>query len=224
MAKKPTTSELDGIQYRRAKTWHIAVSQFCNATTMCFYALMSYATYIGNSNFGILVAVTGFIITASRIFDSITDPICALVIERFNSRFGKVRIFMVGGVVVMALATTLMCNIGAGKLSGFGGLLFFIVCYMLYIIGYTLHGVSTGMVGNIMTNDPKQRPAISVWGTIYSYLTPTVMMTISAMMILPKYNNHIETPFLAELNLVVIAISFVLALIACIGIAPYDTR
>lgn len=220
--EKMTTSQQDGVQYRRAKTWHIAVSQLYNATGMCFYALMTYATYIGNSNFGIVLAVTGVILTVSRIFDGVTDPICAFVIERFNSRFGKVRIFMVGGVAVMSLATSLMCNIAAGKLSGIGGLLFFIVCYLLYIIGYTMHGVATNMVGNIMTNDPKQRPAISVWGTIYSYLTPTIMMSISMMMILPKHGGLIETPFLAEYNLFVVAISFVLALVASIGITPYD--
>ena len=133
---KPTASQQDGIQYRRAKTWHIILSQLYNATGMIFYSLMTYATYIGNANFGILVAVTGVILTVSRIFDGVTDPVCAFIIERFNSKIGKVRIFMVGGVAVMSLATTLMCNIAAGKLDGIGGLLFFIVCYLLYIIGY----------------------------------------------------------------------------------------
>lgn len=222
MSKKQTVSQQDGVQYRRAKSWHIALSQLYNATGMTFYALMTYATYIGNSNFGILVGVTGIIITVSRVFDSITDPVCAFIIERFDSKFGKVRFFMVLGVATMALATSAMCNWGAGHFDGIGGLLFFVICYMIYIIGYTLHGVSTNMVGNIMTNDPKQRPSISVWGTIYSYLTPMIIMTVSMMMILPKHDNLIETPFLAEYNIYVMVISLVLCLLSCIGITPYD--
>lgn len=219
---KLTASEQDGIQYRRAKTWHIAVSQMYCMAGMCFYMLMTYATYIGNSNFGIVVAVTGVIMTVSRVFDSITDPICAFIVERFNSKFGKVRIFMMAGWAVMSLATTMMCNWGAGHLSGFGGLVFFIVCYFVYILGYTLQGVSTNMVGNLLTNDPRQRPVISVWGTIFSYLTPTALSMVSMMMILPKHDNLIETPFLAELNIFIVVLSGIFYLCSCIGITPYD--
>ena len=80
MAKKEklTTSQIDGVQYKRAKMWQIALSQLTGAGQMCFYMLMTYATYIGNVNYGILVAITGVIITASRIFDGITDPLCVL--------------------------------------------------------------------------------------------------------------------------------------------------
>lgn len=220
--EKLTASQQDGVQYRRAKTWHIALSQLYSAGGMCFYALMTYATYIGNQNYGILAAVTGVIITASRLFDGITDPICAYIIERFDSKHGKVRLFMMSGWMLMALATTAMCNWGAGHLSGAGGLIFFIVCYAVYILGYTLQGVSTNMVGNIMTNDPRQRPTISVWGTVYSYLTPTITMMVSMMMILPKYDNIIGTPFLAEYNLFIIAVALVFYLLSCVGITPYD--
>ena len=57
---------------------------------------------------------------------------------------------------------------------------------MIYIIGYTLVGVSTAMTGNIMTNDPKQRPTISVFSTIYSYLAPMIISIISMVFILPR--------------------------------------
>lgn len=219
---KMTASQQDGVQYRHAKTWHIALSQMCCAAGMCFYMLMTYATYIGNSNYGIVVAVTGIVITASRLFDGVTDPLCAYVMERFDSRFGKIRIFMMLGWLIMALATTAMCNWGAGHLSGLGGLIFFIVCYAVYIIGYTLQNVSGNIVGNIMTNDPRQRPVFSVWSTIFSYVTPTVITMLSMMMILPKYNFEIGTGFLGEFNLFVVIVSMVLYLVACIGITPYD--
>ena len=220
--QKLTSSQADGVQYRRAKLWQIALSQLSGAGQMCFYVLLGYATYIGNANYGILVAVTGVIITVSRIFDGITDPICAYIIERFNPKHGKIRIFMMVGWGVMALATSLMCNIGAGKLSGLGGLVFFIACYMIYIIGYTLVGISTSMTGNIMTNDPKQRPTLGVFNTIYSYLAPMVMSIIGMVILLPRFNNQIGTEFLAAFNMVVMACSLVFYLLACIGIAPYD--
>lgn len=220
--RKVSRSEQDGIQYRRAKMWQIAVSQLCTAAPMCFYILMTYATYIGNSNYGILVGVTGIIMTVSRLFDGVTDPVCAFLIERVNTRFGKIRIFMLAGWAVMSLATTAMCNWGAGRLSGAAGLVFFIVCYLLYIVGYTLTGVSTNLLGPIITNDPEQRPVIGVWSTVYGYLTPMIMTTIGMVILLPKYNNEIGTPFLGALNLVCVGVSLVIFLISCIGVAKFD--
>lgn len=220
--KKISRSEQDGIRYRRAKVWQVALSQLCTAAPMCFYALMTYATYIGNSNFGILVGVTGIIMTVTRLFDGVTDPICAYLIERVNTKHGKIRIFMFAGWTVMALATTAMCNWGAGHLDGVPGLVFFIVCYLVYIVGYTLAGVSTNLVGPIITNDPEQRPVIGVWSTVYGYITPMVLSMISMVVLLPKFGNEISTPFLATLNLVCIAFAFVMFLISCIGIAPFD--
>lgn len=221
---KIVAAQRDGVAYRRAKTWQIILSQLYCAAGMCFYLLMTYATYIGNSGYGVLVGVTGIIITASRVFDGVTDPICAYIIERFHSRFGKVRIFMLLGWAIMALATTAMCNWGAGHLDGVSGLIFFIVCYMLYIVGYTLQGVSTNMVGPIMSNDPGQRPTISVWGTVYGYLAPMAISMISMAVILPKYNSEIGIPFLKEYNLFVVGLSLVLYLLSAVGITPYDKQ
>jgi Na+/melibiose symporter-like transporter len=193
------------------------------AGQMCFYMLMTSATYIGNGNFGILVAVTGVIITASRVLDGITDPLIALIIERFDSKHGKIRIFMMIGWAIMALATTLMCNVGSSLgLSGVVGMIYFILCYAIYIIGYTFVGVSTSITGNVMTNDPKQRPTLSVWSTTYSYLAPMVISVVSMAVILPKY-DYIQGPaYFNELNIFVIITSLVFYLIACIGISPYD--
>lgn len=222
MSKAMKAERQDGIQYRRAKLWQIALSQLAGAGQMCFYVLLGYATYIGNANFGILVAVTGVIITVSRIFDGITDPICAYIIERFNPRHGKIRIFLIMGWGVMSLATSLMCNIGAGKMKGLGGLVFFIACYMIYIIGYTLVGIATSMMGNIMTNDPHQRPTLGVFNTIYSYVAPMIMSIVGMVVLLPRFSNQIGTEFLAALNLVVMGASLVFYILACIGITPYD--
>jgi len=220
--QKMTAAQQDGVQYRRAKTWCIALSQLNGAGKMCFYILLTYATYIGNLNFGILAAVTGVIITASRIFDGITDPICAYIFERFNSRFGKVRIFMMLGWGFMALATTLMCNVFAGKLSGVAGIAVFVLCYGIYILGYTFSSTAGSVMGNILSDDPRQRPTISVWSTIYSYLSPMIMMMVAMVVLLPRYDNIVSSDFLSMLNIVVCGVSLVMYVISCIGITPYD--
>ena len=123
----------------------------------------------------------------------------------------------------MALATTLMCNIFPNfGFKGAVGIAMFVLAYAIYILGYTFVGVSTSITGNVMTNDPRQRPTLSVWSTAYSYLTPMIMSMVSMAVILPKHDFIQGTSYFAELNIVVIFVSLVFYLLACIGIAPYD--
>lgn len=229
------------ITYRRAKTWHIALSQMTGIMQMAFYVLLGYAAYIGNLGFAIATALVGVLITLSRVFDSITDPLIALAIEKFNSKHGKMRFFLIIGWALMAIATTLMCNVFAGKYS-FGadeslsnpkGVLVFILVYALYIIGYTFTSCTANMTGNILTNDPKQRPTLGVWATVYSYLSPMIVAGVITTVFLKKYG----VPFINEAgntdynwtvevfqksNLLVIGVSFIALVLACIGLSPYD--
>ncbi|MBE5910420.1 MFS transporter [Pseudobutyrivibrio sp.] len=221
--EKTLTREDNGVVYKKAKTIHIALATMTGAAQMVFYMLMGAATYIGNANFGILVAITGFIITGSRLFDGITDPVIAFFIERFNSKFGKVRFSIMTGWGLMAIATTLMCNIGPKlHLTGFMGCIFFVFSYAIYIVGYTFGSIAGQINANVLTNDPKQRPTIGVWNTTYAYLTPMIMSVVASAVILPRFNNIQGTEYFATYNIVVIIVSFILYILACIGIAPYD--
>ena len=229
------------VTYRRAKVWHIALSQMTGIMQMAFYVLLGYAAYIGNLGFAIATGLTGVLITLSRVFDGITDPIIALLIEKFNSKFGKMRFFLFLGWFFMALATTLMCNVLGGRFS-FGpdetfsnpaGVVTFILIYMLYIIGYTFASCTGAMTGNILTNDPKQRPTLGVWSTIYSYLSPMIISMVIITAILPKYGIPYTLPdggtdysftmdVFSRANWIVIGVSFLALVLCCIGLTPYD--
>ena len=229
------------VTYRRAKTGHIALSQMTGVMQMAFYVLLGYAAYIGNLGFAITTGLVGVLITLSRVFDSVTDPIIALMIEKFKSKHGKMRFFLIIGWIFMAGSTTLMCNVLAGRFEFFQngevsnpwGVVVFILVYMLYIIGYTFTSCTGAMTGNIMTNDPKQRPTLGVWSTIYSYLSPMIVAGVITTVLLPKFG----IPFVNEAgntdynwtvqvmqysNIIVIAVSFVALVLTCIGLTPYD--
>ena len=65
--EKNTQSDIDGVQYRRAKTWQIALAQLNSGAAMCFYMLIGYASYVGNVGYGVATALVGMIITGTRI-------------------------------------------------------------------------------------------------------------------------------------------------------------
>lgn len=217
--KKPSQSEIDGVQYRRAKTWQIALAQMNCGANMCFYMLVGYANYVGNAGYGLLVATVGLILTGTRIFDAITDPIVSFLIDKTNTRFGKIRIFMLGGWLLESCAILLLFKFLSGKGHG---IVTFIVLYMLYIVGYTMSNMAGQIVSPILTNDPKQRPLVGVWATVYNYLVPIIISMGITVVILPRYGNEFTVPMLATSAMFCVTFSFILMMLATIGISSID--
>lgn len=76
--KKPSASEVDGVQYRRAKLWQI-ICYACNAFVgMSVYSLIGMASYSASIGYGITTATVGLILMLARILDGFTDPMPGL--------------------------------------------------------------------------------------------------------------------------------------------------
>lgn len=217
--KKLSQSEIDGVQYRRVPTWQIALGQLNGGVGMCFYILMGYASYVASEGYGILTAVVGLILTGTRIFDGITDPIIAMIIDKLDTKIGKIRIMLCSGWLIEAFAVKLLFDWASGKGHGIG---MFILLYVIYVIGYTMNNVTAQIIGPVMTNDPKQRPAVGVWSTVYNYLFPMIFSTIITIGVLPRYGNQYTVPMLAEASWLCVGISLVCLLLCCVGVTPVD--
>jgi len=205
--------------YRRAKMLNIALSQLNSGGAMCFYILMTYASYCANAGYGVATATVGLILTASRIFDGITDPIVALLVDRTNTSHGKIRLWLMLGWGVESVAVFTMFDWASDKGHG---LWTFVLCYALYIIGYTMNNITGQIIGPVMTNDPKQRPMVGVWATIYNYLTPMIFMMVITLGVLPRYNNEYTVDMLRTSAWLCVIISFVFVVTACCAVRPYD--
>ena len=151
--KKPSASEVDGVQYRRAKTWQI-ICYACNAFVgMSVYSLIGMASYSASIGYGITTATVGIILMLARILDGFTDPLLAFVYDRVNTRFGKLRVLLISGYLIEAVGLLCMFNLCSSK--GFG-LPVFALTYIIYIIGYTVTNMTAQTLPAIMTNDPRQ--------------------------------------------------------------------
>ena len=217
--KKPTASEVDGVQYRRAKLWQI-ICYACNGLVgMSVYSLIGMASYSASIGYGITTAAVGIILTCSRILDGITDPLLAFVYDRVNTKFGKLRILLVAGYLIEALALY-------GMFTGFSskglGLPVFALLYIVYIIGYTITNMTAQTIPAIMTNDPRQRPTIGVWTTVFNYMVPMVMSMVLNVVLLPKCGGTYNQAFLtAACNMTLLAAGIGTVLV-CLGVSAYD--
>ena len=88
MREKISQSEIDGVQYRKAKGWQVALGQLNGTVSVAFASLIGMISYLANSGYGVVVGAVGIIFTVSRIFDGLIDPVIALVIDRMETRLG----------------------------------------------------------------------------------------------------------------------------------------
>ena len=217
--KKLTQSEIDGVQYRRAKLWQIILYS-CNAMVgMSVYSLIGMASYSASVGYGISTAIVGIILTCTRIFDGITDPILALIYDKVNTKFGRLRVLLIGGFVIEAIALVVMFDAFSSKGHG---IVVFTLLYVIYVIGYTVTNITAQTLPAIMTNDPKQRPTIGVWQTAFNYLVPMIMTVVLNMVLLPKFGGTYNQEFLSAAVRVCMLVAAIGIILVCIGLSAYD--
>ena len=216
---KQSQSEIDGVQYRRAKTWQIILVA-CNAFVgMSVYSLIGMASYSASVGYGITTAAVGVILTCTRILDGITDPLVAFLYDKVDTKFGKLRVLLISGFVIEAFALWAMFDFMSSK--GFGWAVFTLL-YVVYVIGYTITNMTAQTFSAIMTNDPKQRPVIGVWGTAFNYLVPMVLSIVLNMVLLPRYGGEYNQGFLSAAVMVTIVVGTLGVILVSIGISAFD--
>lgn len=217
--QKINQSEIDGVQYRRAKLWQIILIAFNALVGMSVYSLIGMASYSASIGYGISTALVGIILTCTRVLDGLTDPILAFVYDKVDTKFGRLRVLLIGGFVIEALALLAMFDFCSSK--GFG-ITVFTLLYVLYIIGYTITNMTAQTFPAIMSNDPKQRPTIGVWQTALNYMVPMVLSIVLNMVLLPKFGGTYNQDFLSAAVKLVVVIAAVGIVLVCIGISEYD--
>ena len=231
MAKdKRTASQIDGVQYRRAKLWQIILVA-CNALNgMAIYSLIGQASYAASIGFGISTLIVGGLLTFTRIFDAVTDPLLAFLYDRVNTRWGKIRPLMLLGWLIQSIGIMAMFSWTSSK--GFG-IPMFVITYMVYVIGYTIVNMTAQTLPALMTNDPRQRPTVGVWNTAFNYIVPMAFMIVLNTVLLPRFGTPVtgeggaisfdyNQGYLTAAAVVTVLVSLAGVILCCIGISAYD--
>ena len=216
---KISASMADGVEYRRAKLWQIILVAANGLNGMAVYSLIGMASYSASIGYGIATAIIAGLLTFTRIFDAITDPLLAFLYDRMNTRWGKVRPLMLLGWAVQSLGLFFMFTAFSSKGHGVPT---FLLCYMLYVIGYTIVNMTAQTLPALMTNDPKQRPMVGVWFTLFNYMVPMILTIVLNVVMLPRFGGTYNQAFLSAATFLVIFVSLVGVILVCIGVSAYD--
>ena len=181
---------------------------------------MNFVSYYAVGVAGLLTAVVGFLLTAMRIFDGITDPIIGMFIDKTNGKFGKFRPFMVLGNIICAVMTGVIFYTTHLVPESFR-LIYFILCYAIYIIGYTFQTACTKAGQSCLTNDPSQRPMFSMFDGVFIIILFMGLQIVVSGKLVPMAGG-MNAKFFSMLHTMGVVLSAILCLLAVIGIWSHD--
>lgn len=127
-------------------------------TTVTTFILVYLLQYAHISVAGMAV-VTG-ILTATKIFDAVSDPVMGSIVDKTRTRWGKMRPFILFSAFPVALLTTLLFAVP--NISEAGKLAFFGVVFFLWGISYTACDVPFwGLIGSAFPDTTERTGVIS---------------------------------------------------------------
>lgn len=207
--------------YNDCPTWRLGLFALNNIATNLYMFAMGYISMYASGIAGLLVTVVGFILTAMRIFDGITDPIVGFLIDKTDGKFGKFRPFIVVGNIILGIMTFIIYTT-VHKVPENIRLIYFVGCYAVYIIGYTCQTACTKAGQACMTNNPSKRPKFGLFDAIYNAILFNGMQIYMSSYLVPKYGGFGEIGLYHELITFTIIVSAILTSLAIVGIWTKD--
>lgn len=183
-----------------------------------------YISYFLVGIVGVGVVLAGSITTIMRMWDGVTDPFVGFVVDRTNTKFGKNRPFIIIGNLIL-LVTSFAIYWATPVLPKAVRFPFYIVIYMLYIVGYTCQCVVTKSAQTCLTNDPKQRPIFTMFDAVFGMVLFALFPVVVTNVLLPMYggNEAFTNPeFFKGLWKICASISLLFSILAVIGLRRKD--
>ena len=120
--------------------------------------ILTYLTTV----LGVPVGIAGLVTTGVLIFDMMTDPLVGYLSDRTQSRYGRRAPWMAVGAVVLSIGMVGIFAAPAG-MTLVGNLAWVIAFFGLATVGFTLVAIPYGAQAGEITQDPKERSAMTGW-------------------------------------------------------------
>ncbi len=205
----------------RAKNWQLVLfgmQSIANSLSNIFI-LIFFLVYHTNVN-GLAAAIVGLLMTGAKMFAGLIDPIVGLIFEKIDFKYGKARLFIIAGNIIMNVCWVLMFFNITNINSAFKYIWIFIF-YVLYIIGHSIMSIGFRAGWNIITKDAKQRATIP---TIMQYISMPVIIIVGGFT--PKalgvLGGFLNADAWLKLIAVYAIISIVCAMLSAISLTSTD--
>lgn len=109
--------------------------------------------------FGLTAAAVGTLFVVARVFDAVNDPIMGMITERFHTRWGKFRHYLLFGAPILGIL--LVFTFSTPELSTTAKLVYAYITYISMGAIYTAVNLPYGALATTMTQDAGERNILS---------------------------------------------------------------
>lgn len=180
--EKKTISQRIGAVFRRGDTenlssWQLmafaspAIPQVAIGLPMALFLPPFYT-----GEMGISLTAWGMIILVARIWDAATDPIAGVICDRYPSRWGQRRHWIVMSIPILMLSCVLLFM----PQYFFGEVTFISVLAVMCVmqVGTTIYGLNGTAWGAELSDDYHERSRIMGWRQIVGAVAPLIAFSI----------------------------------------------
>lgn len=178
----------------RLAPFHLAVYGAVNLpTSVVGLPIALYLPAFYSENLGLSLAAVGALITLSRLTDVVTDPLIGTLSDRWHSRFGRRKPWMLFGTPLKLLslwmlfvpgsgfAQSVWSALGGDPASGVTNVYFFVWISLLYF-GFTLVDLPYRAWGAELSKDYDGRSRITGWREAFGYSGLLMSLIIPLLM------------------------------------------
>jgi len=141
------------------------------------------------SSLGLSLAVVGTVFTLVRIFDVVTDPIMGLVIDRFETRWGRRKHWIAISAPIQMLAVYMVFMPDAEDVSAFYLGFWMIVLY----IGYTMMAIAHQSWGAELSETYDDRSRLFGWREVFVIGGMTTVLAVPAVLAVVSPEASLQT-------------------------------
>lgn len=178
--------------------------------SLAYMPVVNFIPSFYSTDLGVSLAVVGFAIFATRMFDIVTDPLIGVMSDRSRSRFGRRKPFIAAGLPLLMLAVWMLF---APQREAASGTYLFIWFFVLYF-AYTLIDIPYRSWGAELSKDYDDRSRIKAWRGAFEMAGTLAALTIAMVAGALGYAGTANTMLaLAVIFLVFQPVSFGLTLL-----------
>ena len=215
--EKSTTPDVNS-NYTSCKLWQIICYSMVPAVGNFFMIVFTMNAYIAKGGYGLATALAASIASSGKLFDAVTDPLCAVIVPKIHTkRFGAARPILAIGYLMMAASVLGIMFVFPGM-----GVVPYAICYMLYVLGRTIHNQGKNIASNMLTNNPKQRPLIGRCSQIYTMVLAMLLSLYRAKVLFPIFGG-LTFELLQVIGVTCVVACLIMDLLAMFALKDCDT-
>ena len=124
-----------------------------------FISAMTYLLYFYTDVYGISAAAAAGVMLVARFVDAVTDPMMGIIAERTNSRWGRLRPYMLFGAIPLGVVAVM--TFSTPDLDADGKLWWAYLTYIGFGIAYTIVSIPYSALTASLTADHHERTVLS---------------------------------------------------------------